>query len=236
MEKIFSGITMEQFQNTIEILNPCMDDYLYILDMKNDCYCISENAVERFDIPSSRFDHVSENLQKLTYPDDLALLMADLDQIEHHGKLFHNLQYRWRDREGKPIWINCRGRVINAQDGTPAFLVGCINEIGMKQKADNVSGLLREESLQKELGLHSGEDMKGFLIRLGIDNFKEINENKGIEYGDMIIGKTAECIQSVLLPEQKLYRVVADEYAIVDLTGRTIEEAVELYSLSLIHI
>lgn len=230
MEKIFSGITMEQFQNTIEILNPCMDDYLYILDMKNDCYCISENAVERFDIPSSRFDHVPENLQKLTYPDDLALLMADLDQIEHHGKLFHNLQYRWRDREGKPIWINCRGRVINAQDGTPAFLVGCINEIGMKQKADNVSGLLREESLQKELGLHSGEDMKGFLIRLGIDNFKEINENKGIEYGDMIIGKTAECIQSVLLPEQKLYRVVADEYAIVDLTGRTIEEAVELYS------
>ena len=207
MKKVFGGVTMEQFQKTIEILNPCMDDYLYILDIKNDCFCISENAVERF----------------------AELILKDLDQIENHGKLFHNLQYRWKDKEGKPIWINCRGRVISAQDGTPAFLVGCINEIGLKQKADNVSGLLREESLQSELGLHGEEDMNGFLIRLGIDNFKEINENKGIEYGDMVIGRTAECIQSVLSPEQKLYRVVADEYVIVDLQGRTIEDAVELY-------
>ncbi len=220
---------MEQFQKTIEILNPCMDDYLYILDIKNDCFCISENAVERFDISENRFCQVAENLKNLTYPDDVELILKDLDQIENHGKLFHNLQYRWKDKEGKPIWINCRGRVISAQDGTPAFLVGCINEIGLKQKADNVSGLLREESLQSELGLHGEEGMNGFLIRLGIDNFKEINENKGIEYGDMVIGRTAECIQSVLSPEQKLYRVVADEYVIVDLQGRTIEDAVELY-------
>ena len=54
--------------------------------------------------------------------------------------------------------------MISAQDGTPAFLVGCINEIGLKQKADNVSGLLREESLQSELGLHGEEDMNGFWI------------------------------------------------------------------------
>ncbi len=42
-----------------------------------------------------------------------------------------------------------------------AFLVGCINEIGQKQKADNVSGLLGESSLsayveQFEDGLPDG--------------------------------------------------------------------------------
>ena len=97
---------MEQFQKTIEILNPCMDDYLYILDINNDCFCISENAVERFDISENQFCQVTENLKKLTYPDDAELILKDLDQIENHGKLFHNLQYRWKDKEGKPIWIN----------------------------------------------------------------------------------------------------------------------------------
>lgn len=57
------------------------------------------------------------------------------------------MHYRWLDREGHPVWINCRGRVLNDADGRPHFLVGCINEIGQKQKADNVSGLLGESSL-----------------------------------------------------------------------------------------
>ena len=229
MEKRFSQITMEHFQDIIEILNPCMDDYLYIMDMKNDQYCISENAAGRFNIPGSQFNHVPERLKELTYSEDWDILQNDLVQITQQGKRFHNLQYRWVGKDGKPIWINCRGHVVNGEDGTPAFLVGCINEIGVKQKADNVSGLLREESLQSELGLYPGEEMKGFLIRLGIDNFKEINENKGVEYGDMVIGKTAECIQSVLMPGQKLYRVVADEYVIVDLAEGSVQDAVELY-------
>ena len=45
----------------------------------------------------------------------------------------------------------------------------------------------------------------------------------------MILRKTAECISSVIRPDQKLYRIVADEYAIVDFSGRDNEEAVRLY-------
>ena len=41
--------------------------------------------------------------------------------------------------------------------------------------------------------------------------------------------KTAECISSVILPEQKLYRIVADEFAVVDFSDRGAEDAHELY-------
>ncbi len=229
MERDIASVSIEQFREIIDILNPCMDDYLYIMDIQNDYYCISPNAVERFMLPDSQFHQVSDYLAKLTYPEDMPNLLMALDQIENHGKLFHNLQYRWMGREGKPIWINCRGRVLLDDASRPALLVGCINEIGTKQKADNISGLLREASLQKELGTYALEGNEGYLIRLGIDNFKEINENKGMEYGDMVLGKTAECIQAVLLPEQKLYRIVADEYVIIDFEKHHIEEIVELY-------
>jgi len=230
MEKEIKGITVEEFKKIIDVLDPCMDDYLYIMDMQNDFYCISENAVERFELPASQFDDAGKHLNNLVYPDDRQLLNADLDRIVNEGQRFHNLQYRWMGKNGKPLWINCRGRVLTDDAGNAKFLVGCINEIGIKQKADNVSGLLRAENLQEEIGISGEGKLKGFLIRLGIDNFKEINENKGLEYGDMIIGKTAECIQSVLLPKQKLYRVVADEYIVLDSENRSMEEAVELYN------
>ena len=225
----YQNIAISQFQRVINIFNPCIDDYLYIMDIKNDYYYISPNAMERFGISENQFYHVTENLKKLVYPDDYELLVKDIEKIINKEKDFHNLQYRWMDKKGEPIWINCRGMVLCDENGDPEFLAGCINEIGLKQKADNVSGLLRESSLQNEVMKENGGWLKGFLLRLGIDNFKEINENRGMDYGDMILKRTAECIQSVILPDQKLYRMVDDEFVVLDLNDRNIEDAMELY-------
>lgn len=229
MEKSINQVSMSQFKEVIDILNPCMDDYLYIFDIKNDQYCISPNALMRFRLPSSQFSDVVAMHEKFVYPDDIAVLQEDLNKIISKKTNFHNLQYRWLDKKNQAVWINCRGSVIYDDDGEPEYLIGCINEIGRKQKADNISGLLGESSLQKEIEGGSTERLKGFILRLGIDNFKEINENRGMDYGDMVLHKTAECIDKVILPEQKLYKIVADEFIIADFTGRMVEDAIELY-------
>ncbi|MGN1145323.1 MAG: EAL domain-containing protein [Acetatifactor sp.] len=229
MEDDRKKIAIEQFVSLVDILDPCMDDYLYIYDLQNDTYCISPGAVERFLIPGTRFTHVLETLSRLAYPVDLPILMEDLEQIQRNERSFHNLEYRWLTREGKPVWINCRGQVIRDEQGKPEFLIGCINEIGRSQKADNISGLRREAGLFKEISENGQNRLKGFVLRIGIDGFKEINENRGMDYGDMILQKTAECIESVILPEQKLFRIVADEFVVSDFTGRDTEEAKRLY-------
>lgn len=222
-------VTVEQFREVIDMVNPCMDDYLYILDFKNDYYCISANAVERFCIPARELYHATADLEKVTYPDDYPGLVEDIERIKGKEKDFHNLQYRWMGKDNNAIWINCRGRVLKDEEGNPEYMVGCINEIGKKQKADNVSGLLGEFSLQSDITSKSIKRDKGFILRLGIDNFKEINENRGMNYGDMILRKTAESIESVVLCGQMLYRIVADEFVVVDFTGRKAKDAEELY-------
>lgn len=229
MKETMKEITLEQFKDVIDIVNQCMDDYLYIMDLQKSVFSISLNAAKRFNLPSDQFENASGRFSQFVHPEDLELLNNDLDQIIFHGKNFHNLQYRWLSRDGRPIWINCRGSVLRDENGEAKFLIGCINEIGTRQKADNVSGLLRETSLQNEMNILNADVLHGFVMRIGIDNFKEINENKGLDYGDMIIGKTAECIRSVLLPGQLLYRMVADEYVVFDKEARSAEEAVEIY-------
>lgn len=228
MEEKLDRISIEQYKNIMKALDSSMDDYLYIMDLQKDYYCISKNAAVRFLLPSPEFYNVSENLKKVIVPEDLPLVLEDVALIRAGQKQSHDIQYRWLDREQHPVWINCRGRVTYDEKGEPEFLIGCINEVGKKQMADNVSGLLGESSLKRDLVEHDGR-LDGFMLRLGIDCFKEINENLGMDYGDMILRKTAECIASVIAPEQKLYRIVADEYAVVDFSGRTQEDAIRLY-------
>lgn len=222
-------VTVEQLCEMVNLLYPCMDDYLYVYDLKNDYYFISPHAKERFDMPNNEFYDVTKNHEKFVYPDDLEMLVEDLDMMVKGVKTFHNLQYRWLGLDGQPIWINCRGRSICGEDGTPEIMLGCINEIGAKQKADNVSGLLGESSLRSHLQKVSGIFPDGFILRIGIDDFKDINENLGIEYGDMVLRETANCISSAILPGQNLYRIVADEFVIVDFLGGTVEDAYHLY-------
>lgn len=221
-------ITAAQLCQVIDLLYPCMDDFLYVYDFLNDFYYISPNAVERFLLTENSFHNVLEHHTKFVYPPDFAELQSDLNQLISGEKDFHNLQYRWLDAQGLPVWINCRGYVVK-DNNKPLYMLGCINEIGIRQKADNISGLLGETSLQiyfKELSLRFP---KGYILRLGLDDFKEINEKLGIEYGDMVLRKTAECISQCLLPGQQLYRIVSDEFLVLDFLGSSEADAITLY-------
>ena len=228
MEHNNQEITIAQLCEMIDLLCPCVDDFPYVYDFNNDFYYIAPSAAKRFAIPENGFHNVVEQLHKLVHPADWDALMKDLTEVVAGKKDFHNLQYRWLNLEGDLVWINCRGRVVKNSDNT-RYMFGCINEIGTRQKADNISGLLGESSLKNYLQEVSSSLPSGYLLRLGIDDFKGINEKLGIEYGDMILRRTAECISECILPEQKLYRFVADEFIILDFSGNSPKHALSLY-------
>lgn len=229
MDPIMNSFSREQMEYIVELFNPCMDDYLYVFDLQKDCYKISKHATERFLLPGDNFDDAAKAHHTFVYSEDQSRLDDEFRRIMSGEIVFHNMHYRWLDRAGKPVWINCRGRVLNDADGKPHFLVGCINEIGQKQKADNVSGLLGESSLSAYVEQFEDGLPDGFFLRIGIDDFRDINGDFGMEYGDYILKSTADCIAENIKPSQRLYRILADEIMVVDFSGGDMEAATELY-------
>ena len=229
MDPIMNSFSREQMEYIVELFNPCMDDYLYVFDLQKDCYKISKHATERFLLPGDNFDDAAKAHHTFVYSEDQSRLDDEFRRIMSGEIVFHNMHYRWLDCAGKPVWINCRGRVLNDADGKPHFLVGCINEIGQKQKADNVSGLLGESSLSAYVEQFEDGLPDGFFLRIGIDDFRDINGDFGMEYGDYILKSTADCIAENIKPSQRLYRILADEFMVVDFSGGDMEAATELY-------
>ena len=229
MEENSGGNLFELFCGMIEAFDPCMDDYLYVFDVQNDQYYISKKSMKRFALPSFQFTHVLDTHRKFVYEEDIEMLEADLEKVMSGEKLEHNLTYRWMSVDGEPIWINCRGRIIIGADGKPQFLVGCINEVGTKPIADNVSGLLESFAIKDAWNQQDNTMTNGFVLRIGIDNFKTINEKLGVEYGDFIIHEVANCILDCIHEGQMVFRVVADEFLIIDTAGGTAKDAKALY-------
>ena len=228
MRKLDKSQGFDAFCATAEQFATCMDDNLFVYDIMNDAYFITDSATRRFSLPGSLFHDVTDNLRDVVHPDDYAMLQADLQQLLNGEKSEHELRYRWMGKDGTPIWIVCKGRVLQNEEGKPWLMLGCINEIGQKQEADNVSGLLGASSLQERF-----EQMQvlpdGYVMRVGIDDFRIINERLGVDYGDAVLRQVAQCIERRMQPGQSVYRVISDEFLILDLMGGDSREIRELY-------
>lgn len=213
----FQGMSLEQIKSMLEIMQQSSDAYMFILDLSVDTYILTEKATKRFPFNATVIENCTEIIKKVVHPSDYEMLQADLEKCRSGEKDTHTLEYRWMDRMNRVVWISCRGTVVTGAENH-RLLIGMVSELGKKAKADNVTGLRREAGfrLDMESLLRENPGSIHYMMRIGIDNFKEINEKEGIEAGDEVLRELAECILKTVNENVKVYRLVADEFMLVD--------------------
>ena len=227
-ENIFKVFGKLPKETLLEIIAKCMDDYLYVYDLQNNTIEFSESAVNRFKISDNVMNDFTDDVLQLVYEEDRKMLQEHLTAIYEGKEKVHNLHYRWLDKEDMPVWINCRGIVIDDSQGNAQYLVGCMKETGNQRRADNVTGLLGGPEFNAYMRSQKTHISKGFLMHIGIDDFGAINSSRGAAYGNYILKGVADCIKECLSDKQKIYHLVADQYVIVDLEHSSEEYAAEL--------
>lgn len=224
-----ASFTYEEIKSAIDQFAPCMNDFLYVMDIINDRYYITERALRRFALPCAEFSDVIEAHKSFVHPEDFPSLKDDLELMCAGAKDCHDIVYRWMGVDGQPVWINCIGRILEDTEGRRAFMVGCINEVGKLNIADNISGLMGDAALWENWDRFEEHMPGGFVLRFGIDDFKAVNEKLGVSYGNRVLRNVANCIIEVLKSGQEVFRTLSDEFVVVDYAGRTADAAVELY-------
>lgn len=216
-QDVIQNMSLEQIISVIEVLQKSSDSYMFIMDLNEDIYMISEKATKRFPFDTMVIENCTEMLKQVVYPSDYAMVEADIVKCASGDQDSHALEYRWFDRKGKVVWINCKGTVVVGPEGH-RLLIGRVSELGKKAKADNVTGLRREVRfrLDAEAILRDRPQSVHYMMRIGIDNFKEINEKEGLEAGDEVLQELAECIVASVDESVDVYRLLADEFMIMD--------------------
>lgn len=215
--KELQNMSLEQIKSIVDVIQKSSDAYLFILDLDSDIYMIPEKLTSRVALDSTRIENCTEALKAVIHPSDYQMVVDDIAKCASGETTAHDLEYRWLSRDEKVMWISCRGTVVTGTEGHK-LLVGKITELGRKAKADNVTGLRRETRfrLDAEEILRDRPDSIRYCMRIGIDNFKEINEKDGVEAGDEILYKMSRCITDTVMEGVDVYRLVADEFMIMD--------------------
>ena len=212
----------------LEIIAECMDDYLYVLDLQNNKMEISQSALDRFMISETYMRNAKQEIMSAVYEEDRAMFEKHMQAVMDGKEKVHDIHYRWLDKNGLPVWVNCRGVVIDDEDGKPGYLVGCLNETGNQRRADNVTGLLGGMEFCDYLRSQKKPVTTGFLMHIGIDDFAAVNETHGSNYGDYVLKSVADCMKECLSGNQRLYHLIADQYVIVDLDSTSMDDAIQL--------
>ncbi len=229
-DKKLQNMSLDQIKSIMDVIQMSSEAYLYILDLDFDIYMIPEKLTERVALDSTRIEHCTEALKAVIHPSDYQMVVDDIARCASGEQAGHDLEYRWLSRDNRVMWISCRGTVVTGADGNK-LLVGKITELGRKAKADNVTGLRRESRfrLDAEEILRDRPEAIRYCMRIGIDNFKEINEKDGVEAGDEILYKMSKCITDVVLEGVDVYRLVADEFMILDSVSDPGEDPRKIY-------
>ncbi|MFQ8776261.1 MAG: PAS domain-containing protein [Roseburia sp.] len=110
----------------LEIIAECMDDYLYVIDLQNNKMEISQSALDRFMISETHVRNVKQRSCPLSTKKTALCLQSICKAVMDGKEKVHDIHYRWLDKNGLPVWVNCRGVVIDDEDGKPGYLVGCL--------------------------------------------------------------------------------------------------------------
>ena len=216
MEVSTESLEFGHFHQVLTLLSKCTDDYLFIYDLQLDEYSISENAVSRFNLDEYQFQDATERLAKVCHPDDYPQLVENIQEIRAGNVEEHDMEYRWLSKEGHAIWINCHGQLVYDREKTVRYIVGRITELGRKNIVDNVTGLYREVKLCADLSKIQKFDREmDYLLLIGIDNFREINEKHGKSFGDSVLITVRDCICDCVGEEGTVYRMSGDEMMIL---------------------
>ncbi len=223
-------LSLEEIRAVLEVFQKATDSYIYIMDLDTDTYMTTSKMLTRFPFDNVVTMNATPALQKIIYPSDYPKAKEDIRKCAAGEQETHSLEYRWLDADRRIVWIDCRGTVIKGAGGH-RLLVGRVTELGKEAKADNITGLRREVRFKydtEEILRDRPETIK-YMMRIGIDNFKEINEKEGVKAGDNVLRELADCIVASVDPRVDVYRLMADEFMLVDAAPTSDKDARTVY-------
>lgn len=225
------NLELRQLEGLFTILNQCTDSFLFVFDLSADTYFISPYAKNLFNFPEEKLENASTNLMKIVYPEDQASLRSEIDLLKSGRRMEHNLDYRWVNKNGKPIWIRCRGKILPNNDENKRVLIGEVSIVADEDKTDLLTGLATESQLRIDFGSvwTKRQSVSGFILKVDIDNLGSINEQYGVMTGDVILSKVGDCCRKVCSGTAKAYKLSSDEFICMNLTGKSALVAQKMY-------
>lgn len=185
--------------------------------------------------------HLSSEWQDLIHPDDLKESLENLRKHCEDPDHPYDQVVRYRHRDGRTIWVRCRGIAIRDEQGRAIRMLGAHNDLtplkeleGQLRKAaseDALTGLANRRSFDEHCAWTLANCQRTAatvsLAIIDLDHFKQINDRHGHQAGDAVLAACAAAMQRGVRKNDYLARWGGEEF-IVLLHSADVEGSIEI--------
>jgi diguanylate cyclase (GGDEF)-like protein/PAS domain S-box-containing protein len=193
--------------------------------------------------PIEEISNSIDEWKKRIHPDDREITRATLEN--HLAGLTDHFEseHRLKREDGSYVWVLIRGMAIRDQAGKSYRMAGSLTDISVKKQIeeklyfdafhDDLTKLPNRALFLDRL-MHAIERSKRFpqsrfaVLFFDLDRFKLINDCLGHTYGDQLLAKVADTLQTSLRACDSAARLSGDEFAILLEDIQVISDAVQI--------
>jgi diguanylate cyclase (GGDEF)-like protein/PAS domain S-box-containing protein len=234
-----------------EIIEKSEERYKLALEGANDAIWEIDLITKKVFYSDKFVDITGYDVSAITNLDDLMNLVVEedketaLDDFKNHieGRTLHyQSNIRIMFNGGGYRWVLIRGKCLRDKKGVATKMSGSVTDISsQKNSEEKINNLqyydalteipnrkLFINTLESEIIVAKDREVKHAVLFIDLDNFKEINDTLGHDYGDKLLKGVAISLKESIREEDFISRVGGDEFFIL---MRNIEDCTEVTSL-----
>lgn len=213
----------------LRFLSESTDDYLFLMEFRHRRLYFPGGIWEKYALKKQGDGWCTlDDWAHIVYERDRPALIESIEQIYHCERQEHNMEYRLVNKEGKLVWISCRGRCQMDEAGKPIYMIGRVSDTILERKVDPLTGAFNGSALSEEIEAIRLSGKPDFLLLLGVDNLKHVNLRHGWERGNSILHTVMDILEMQIPAGVRIYRMNGDCFA-VNLPVETEKEVQEVY-------
>ncbi len=175
----------------------------------------SDRAVEFFQIGESCQGFTKEKTTAEIHPDDLQHYREGFRARAEGRELGEPLEYRIRVAESEYILFSAVSNMIYDKDGKALLMVTLIDNHGIADEIDVVTGLHNEYAFDKQLAMYKGTTQSLALLKISLNRFSRINMMYGSEFANRVLRHVAAELIAIVGDEVKIYRCAGSKFILL---------------------
>lgn len=169
------------------------------------------------------------DLIKLVAKEDREIAINDFNNHIEGKTLYYKSSIKIKFNGGGDKWVLIRGKCLRNRKGIATKISGSVTDISGQKDFENIIDKLKYydiltdipnrklfiNSLENEIIKGKDKDVKTAVLFIDLDNFKEINDTLGHDYGDELLKNVAIALKASIKEGDLVSRVGGDEFFIL---------------------
>lgn len=205
------------------------NDAIWEFDLKTGSFFASDKLYEITGYKEDVDVDINTFFKKFVHHEDVNFALKDFENHINNRTATYKCEFRLKINKGTYIWVSVRGKALRDSFGKATKLSGSVTDITDKRNSEKKIKFMAYydaltelpnrtffiEELEHQLKMSKLKNSKGSVFFIDLDNFKNINDTMGHDYGDKLLIYLAKKLENIISEKDTICRLGGDEFILL---------------------